>query len=119
MLAVAASHPDRDTVDDVAPRSSWRMLAAHAVQSRRSHLFEENPMQLPTIDLACLANVTGGLNAKVSTPLVSGEITAPDKPQDPDKQLRCYGQVASQAGMFQGSRETLRQQMQLCGPLRQ
>ena len=82
-----------------------------------------------TIELDVLSSVTGGIEAsgEVTTPAVTvkGSVKtdpapAPAPPQapDPEKQLRCYQQVASQATLFQSSNRTLRQQLQLCGPLR-
>jgi hypothetical protein len=75
-----------------------------------------------TIESIQLFSVTGGAqaNAEVTTPAVTvkGSVTTDPAQQDPEKQLRCYQQVASQANWGQGSDTTLRQQLQLCGPLR-
>jgi len=76
-----------------------------------------------TIELDVLSSVTGGTEAsgEVTTPAVTvkGSVkTDPPPAPDPEKQLRCYAQVASQANWGQGSNKTLQQQLQLCGPLR-
>jgi hypothetical protein len=75
-----------------------------------------------TIESIQLLSVSGGLegHGEVTTPAVTvkGDIKTDPSPQDPEKQLRCYQQVANQANWFQGSDTTLRQQLQLCGPLR-
>jgi hypothetical protein len=75
-----------------------------------------------TISSVDLSSILGGFDGsatiKAGPVEAGGQIkTSPSGP-DPEKQLRCYSQVASQAGMFQGSRETLRQQKELCGTLR-
>jgi|HubBroStandDraft_6_1064221.scaffolds.fasta_scaffold224216_2 hypothetical protein len=78
-----------------------------------------------TISSVDLSSIVGGLDASGELKTPAGSIkgqfkTGPSTPgaPEPDKQLRCYSQVASQAGWMQGSRETLRQQKELCGPLR-
>jgi hypothetical protein len=77
---------------------------------------------LQAIESIHLVSVTGGLegHGEVTTPAVTvkGDIKTDPAVQDPEKQLRCYQQVASQANWGQGSDTTLRQQLQLCGPLR-
>lgn len=81
---------------------------------------------MTTIDLAILATVTGGapgetsveLNTETAAGKIGGKFMTRAGEHDPDKQLRCYSQVARQAGFVQSSRETLRQQLELCGPLR-
>jgi len=82
-------------------------------------------LNFETIPTARLSSITGGLDAggEVKTPTVdvSGHVKTDPPPTaaaEPEKQLRCYTQVAGQAGWLQSSRETLRQQMKLCGPLR-
>ena len=77
---------------------------------------------LQTIESNHLVSVTGGLegHGEVTTPAVTvkGDITTDPVQQDPEKQMRCYQQVANQANWFQSSDKTLQQQLQLCGPLR-
>lgn len=80
---------------------------------------------MTTIDIASLVTVTGGaaetsaeLNADGKAGTVSGKFHWKGGENDPEKQLRCYHQVARQGGLLQSSRETLRQQLELCGPLR-
>jgi hypothetical protein len=76
--------------------------------------------ELSTIDTLALDLVTGGASAEINANTrignIQGSFSSTARP-DPDKQLRCFQQVASQAGWFQASRETLRQQTQLCGTL--
>ncbi|HEY5925149.1 MAG TPA: hypothetical protein VIV11_25880 [Kofleriaceae bacterium] len=73
---------------------------------------------LTTIDLADLDNVTGGAALDLSYNGRFGQgqanFSSGARP-DPNAQLRCYQQVASQAGWLQAPRETLRQQRELCG----
>ena len=73
-----------------------------------------------TIDTLDLATVTGGASADVQaqTPIgnIQAQFNSGPRP-DSDAQLRCYQQVAGQAGWLQSSRETLRQQLAACGPL--
>lgn len=77
---------------------------------------------LATIDTDTLTTVSGGasfdLDAQTRYGNVQSQFSTTARP-DADKQLRCYSQVAGQAGWFQAPRETLRQQMELCGPLKQ
>ena len=75
---------------------------------------------MTTIETLDLDTVTGGasvdVNAQTRWGNIQGQFNSGERP-DPDKQMRCYQQVASQASWIQASRETLRQQLQLCGPL--
>ncbi|HET9986907.1 MAG TPA: hypothetical protein VFQ65_00265 [Kofleriaceae bacterium] len=75
-----------------------------------------------TIESVELMSVTGGLEAsgEVTTPggSAKGSVKTDPTAPDPEKQMRCYAQVEKQANWFQSSDKTLRQQLQLCGPLR-
>jgi len=74
-----------------------------------------------TIDTLDLDNVSGGLSAEINaqnTPVgtIQGQFNS-QQPPDADRQLRCYSQVARQAGYLQSPNATIRQQQDLCGPL--
>lgn len=81
--------------------------------------------QLDVITTADLVGVTGGFSgsAEVQLPGGGGGKVAVDAPErqlgsnDPDRQLRCYKQVADQAHFYDSSNKVMRQQQALCGPL--
>ena len=78
---------------------------------------------MSTISIDLLDTVTGGVSLDVKgngSPAgnVDAKFTTGSLP-DADKQLRCYAQVKGQRNWFQPSAETLRQQVDLCGTLRQ
>jgi hypothetical protein len=76
---------------------------------------------LRTIDTSVLSTVTGGadetrLNFSFGVTGVSAEVSK--TPEEQDKQLRCYKQVAGQSGWIQRPGTTVNQQIKLCGTLR-
>jgi len=81
-----------------------------------------NPMHvLQTIDPCDLSSVTGGANEtefNLSFGVTGVSAKVSQKPEETDKQLRCYAQVARQAGWLQKTSKTVNQQIKLCGPLR-
>ena len=80
--------------------------------------------KLDAIATLDLVGVTGGFSgsAEVQLPGGSGGKVAVDAPErqlgssDPDRQLRCYKQVADQAHFYDSSNKIMRQQQALCGP---